>query len=51
VLSDLNDFVLFDLKPIKGSYVNGFGSAYFVDENLEIMEHRRGAHGEQNRDK
>lgn len=51
VLSDLNDFVLFDLKPIKGSYVNGFGSAYFVDENLEIVEHRRGAHGEQNRDK
>lgn len=42
VLSEMNDFIMFDLKPIKGAYVNGFGSAYFVDENLEVQEHRTG---------
>lgn len=48
VLGNLDDFVLFNFKPIKGSYVNGFGSAYFVDENLQIAEHRHGAHGSHN---
>lgn len=28
------------LNPVKGAYVNGFGSAYFVNENMEILEHR-----------
>ncbi|MDQ0593276.1 putative heme iron utilization protein [Chryseobacterium ginsenosidimutans] len=40
VISEMKDFILIGLHPVKGSYVNGFGSAYFVDENLEIMEHR-----------
>ncbi len=48
VLGSLDDFILFNFKPIKGSYVNGFGSAYFVDENLQIAEHRHGAHGAHN---
>jgi putative heme iron utilization protein len=40
VISEMKDFILIGLHPVKGSYVNGFGSAYFVDANLEIMEHR-----------
>ncbi|ASK30106.1 pyridoxamine 5'-phosphate oxidase [Chryseobacterium sp. T16E-39] len=40
VISKMKDFILIALHPTKGSYVNGFGSAYFVDENLEILEHR-----------
>ena len=40
VISGMGDFILIALHPTKGSYVNGFGSAYFVDENLEILEHR-----------
>ncbi len=48
MLSELNDFVLFDLKPMKGSYVNGFGSAYSVNSDLSINEHVKGAHGQHN---
>ncbi|KMQ64329.1 pyridoxamine 5'-phosphate oxidase [Chryseobacterium angstadtii] len=40
VISEMQDFILIALQPVKGSYVNGFGSAYFVDQNLEILEHR-----------
>ncbi len=40
VIAEMQDFILIGLHPVKGSYVNGFGSAYFVDQNLEIMEHR-----------
>lgn len=40
VIAEMGDFILIALQPTKGSYVNGFGSAYFVDENLEIIEHR-----------
>lgn len=40
VISEMGDFILIALQPVKGSYVNGFGSAYFVDANLEIIEHR-----------
>ncbi len=40
VISEMGDFILIALQPVKGSYVNGFGSAYFVDANLEIVEHR-----------
>lgn len=45
MLSELNDFVLFDLQPISGNYVNGFGSAYTVNHDLTINEHVKGAHG------
>lgn len=48
VLSGLNDFIMFDLQPNGGSYVNGFGSAYSVNADLSINEHVRGAHGEHN---
>lgn len=40
VIADMQDFILIALQPVRGSYVNGFGSAYFVDEKLEILEHR-----------
>lgn len=40
ILVDMTDFILVGLHPVKGAYVNGFGSAYFVDENLEIIQHR-----------
>lgn len=40
IISEMKDFILVKLEPTKGSYVNGFGSAYYVDENLEILEHR-----------
>ncbi|MDQ1855003.1 pyridoxamine 5'-phosphate oxidase family protein [Chryseobacterium sp. WLY505] len=43
VISEMGDFILIALQPVKGSYVNGFGSAYFVDGNLEIVEHRNDA--------
>lgn len=40
LLNEMTDFILITLSPVKGAYVNGFGSAYFVDENLEIVNHR-----------
>lgn len=40
ILTGMQDFILIELTTKKGAYVNGFGSAYFVDENLEIMQHR-----------
>ncbi|RKE82590.1 HugZ family protein [Chryseobacterium sp. AG363] len=43
VISEMGDFILIALQPVKGSYVNGFGSAYFVNANLEIIEHRNDA--------
>ena len=46
MLSELNDFVLFDLQPVSGSYVNGFGSAYSVNADLTVNEHVKGAHGQ-----
>lgn len=46
LLSGLNDFIMFDLQPTKGSYVNGFGSAYSVNPDLTINEHVKGAHGQ-----
>lgn len=45
MLSELNDFVLFELLPQKGNYVNGFGSAYTVNPDLTVHEHVKGAHG------
>ncbi|WLD23047.1 pyridoxamine 5'-phosphate oxidase family protein [Flavobacterium dauae] len=40
VIVPMEDFILIALNPVKGSYVNGFGSAYFVNENLDVLEHR-----------
>lgn len=40
ILSEMQDFILVALKPTVGNYVNGFGSAYIVDENLEVVQHR-----------
>jgi putative heme iron utilization protein len=40
LLTGMDDFIMIGLSPLKGSYVNGFGSAYFVDENLDVVEHR-----------
>lgn len=40
ILVGMQDFIMIELTTIKGAYVNGFGSAYFVDENLEILQHR-----------
>lgn len=40
ILSEMQDFILIQLNPTKGNYVNGFGSAYIVDENMEIVQHR-----------
>lgn len=40
VIVPMEDFIMIALNPVKGAYVNGFGSAYFVDENLDVLEHR-----------
>jgi len=40
MLSSMEDFILIELSPVKGSYVNGFGSAYTVDEQLKIVQHK-----------
>jgi heme iron utilization protein len=40
ILVGMQDFIMIELTAKKGAYVNGFGSAYFVDENLEILNHR-----------
>ena len=40
IISEMKDFILVKLEPTAGNYVNGFGSAYYVDENLEIVQHR-----------
>lgn len=45
VLAGMSDFIMINLKPTKGSYVNGFGSAYYVLPDLSIETHRTGAHG------
>jgi hypothetical protein len=48
-LTQMGDFHLFKLSPKSGSVVMGFGKAYRLDENLEVMrvimgQHQRG-HG------
>src|SRR5690606_7782630 len=40
ILSEMQDFILVQLTPTVGNYVNGFGSAYIVDENIEVVQHR-----------
>ncbi|MDT4873127.1 hypothetical protein FQZ97_1083540 [compost metagenome] len=36
----LEDFIMIELTPVAGSYVNGFGSAYYVSDQLEVVQHR-----------
>lgn len=40
LLTGMDDFIMIELIPLKGAYVNGFGSAYFVSDQLEIIQHR-----------
>ena len=40
LLVGMGDFIMIELIPLKGAYVNGFGSAYFVSDQLEIIQHR-----------
>jgi putative heme iron utilization protein len=43
-LSQMGDFHLFKLSPKNGSVVMGFGKAYRLDENLEVMTQIMGQH-------
>lgn len=43
-LAGMGDFHLFKLSPQSGSAVMGFGKAYRLDENLEIMQQISGQH-------
>lgn len=40
LLVGMDDFIMMELTPVKGAYVNGFGSAYFVDDQFQVIEHR-----------
>lgn len=40
ILVGLEDFIMIELTPTGGSYVNGFGSAYFISEQLEVVQHK-----------
>jgi putative heme iron utilization protein len=40
VLVTMEDFIMIELSVLKGAYVNGFGSAYYVNEHVEIIKHR-----------
>lgn len=43
-LSQMGDFHLFKLSPLNGSAVMGFGKAYRLNENLEVMTQISGHH-------
>ena len=43
-LSQMGDFHLFKLSPKSGSVVMGFGKAYRLDSNLEVMTQIMGQH-------
>lgn len=43
-LTQMEDFHLFKLSPQSGSVVMGFGRAYRLDENLEVMTQIMGQH-------
>lgn len=43
-LTQMNDFHLFKLSPKSGSVVMGFGKAYHLDKNLEVMTQIIGSH-------
>lgn len=40
ILTGMDDFIMIEISPLKGAYVNGFGSAYFVDTNFDVLNHR-----------
>ena len=40
ILVGMDDFIMIEIVPVKGAYVNGFGSAYNVDTNFDIINHR-----------
>lgn len=43
-LSEMGDFHLFKLSPLSGSVVMGFGKAYRLNENLEVVTHISAVH-------
>ena len=43
-LSEMGDFHLFKLSPLSGSVVMGFGKAYRLNENLEVLTHISAVH-------
>jgi len=43
-LSQMGDFHLFKLSPLSGSVVMGFGKAYRLDENLNVVTHISAQH-------
>jgi len=43
-LSEMGDFHLFRLSPLSGSVVMGFGKAYRLNENLEVVTHISAVH-------
>lgn len=43
-LASMGDFHLFELTPSGGSAVMGFGKAFRLDENLEVITHITGHH-------
>ncbi|GLS91074.1 heme utilization protein HutZ [Psychromonas marina] len=44
-LSQLNDFNLYQLKPLKGRYVKGFGKAFeLTGDELQDITHLQGGH-------
>ncbi len=43
-LTQMGDFHLFKLSPRSGSVVMGFGKAYRLDENLEVVKQIMGQH-------
>jgi putative heme iron utilization protein len=48
-LSQMGDFHLFRLSPLGGSAVIGFGRAYRLNENLEVVNPIMGHHQKENR--
>ncbi|MDO4727583.1 MAG: pyridoxamine 5'-phosphate oxidase family protein [Bacteroidota bacterium] len=40
ILVGMQDFIMIEISPVKGSYVNGFGSAYVVNGDYEIVNHK-----------
>ena len=40
ILTGLEDFIMIELTPTGGSYVNGFGSAYYISDQLEVVQHK-----------
>jgi hypothetical protein len=47
-LSGMGDFHLFKLSPLSGNVVMGFGQAYRLNENLEVITQIMGQHQHKN---